>query len=436
VLRTSQQREWPGSTLNFADLVTAGWRPTPFREFIVKTHSRCNLACDYCYVYEAADQSWKSVPPRISAETVRRTAARVAEHALKHQLDSVEIVFHGGEPLLAGIDLIDFAAREFRAAVPAFCRVELSLQTNGVLLTKSVLERLATHKIGVSVSLDGDQSGHDLHRLYANGRGSHAAVMRGLTLLAGPYRSLYRGLVCTVELANDPLSTYEALLATDPPRLHFLLPHGTWSAPPPGRPPADDGTTAYADWLATIFDKWFHTRPQRTRIRIFEEIMRTMLGLPSRSESTGLSPVAMIVIETDGSMQQVDSLKASYPGAPDTGLTVHDHDFDEALRHPGVVARQIGLAALSQTCQACPVRDYCGGGAYMHRHRAGHGFQNPSVYCPDLRKLIGHIGRQVRSELDQRPGVLPSERGRLEVALQELAGASRHDLGMVAAELE
>ncbi|MEU9838708.1 hypothetical protein AB0C69_05725, partial [Actinomadura sp. NPDC048032] len=34
----------------------------PFREFILKIHSRCNLACDYCYVYEMGDQSWRDQP--------------------------------------------------------------------------------------------------------------------------------------------------------------------------------------------------------------------------------------------------------------------------------------------------------------------------------------------------------------------------------------
>jgi uncharacterized protein len=28
---------------------------------------------------------------------------------------------------------------------------------------------------------------------------------------------------------------------------------------------------------------------------------------------------------------------------------------------------------------------------YAHRYRSGTGFANPSVYCPDLIRLIGHI---------------------------------------------
>ena len=32
------------------------------RQFLLKVHSRCNLACDYCYVYQHADQSWRTRP--------------------------------------------------------------------------------------------------------------------------------------------------------------------------------------------------------------------------------------------------------------------------------------------------------------------------------------------------------------------------------------
>ena len=34
----------------------------PFRQFVVKVVTRCDLACDHCYVYEAADTSWRRKP--------------------------------------------------------------------------------------------------------------------------------------------------------------------------------------------------------------------------------------------------------------------------------------------------------------------------------------------------------------------------------------
>ena len=57
--------EWP-FTLDIPGLMAGGWRPIPFREFVVKVHSRCDLACDYCYMYEIADETWRARPGRMS----------------------------------------------------------------------------------------------------------------------------------------------------------------------------------------------------------------------------------------------------------------------------------------------------------------------------------------------------------------------------------
>lgn len=98
-----------------------------------------------------------------------------------------------------------------------------------------------------------------------------------------------------------------------------------------------------------------------------------------------------MVIETDGSIEQIDSLKSAYDGATATGLDVFRHTFDDALRHPGVAARQAGSASLATACRSCPLLTVCGGGHYAHRYRAENGFANPSVYCADLERLIRHV---------------------------------------------
>src|SRR5579859_7669049 len=110
--------EWPAS-LDVSSLRATGWRPVPFREFIVKVHSRCDLSCDYCYMYEMADQSWRDQPRVMSAEIADRTARRIGEHASAHGLPAVTLILHGGEPLLAGRDLIArLIAATRRAAGP------------------------------------------------------------------------------------------------------------------------------------------------------------------------------------------------------------------------------------------------------------------------------------------------------------------------------
>ena len=277
--------EWP-SGLDVSALLANGWNPLAFREFIVKVHSRCDLSCDYCYMYEMADQTWRERPRVMSAETADLTARRIGEHARSHQLDRVMLILHGGEPLLAGRDLITQLVAATRAAAGFGVTVQASIQTNAVGLSDAYLRLFDELGIVVGVSLDGTAEAHDRHRRFASGRGSYSAVSAGLGRLR-QFPHLFGGLLCTIDLRNDPVATYEALVAFGPPKVDFLLPHGTWAQPPPGRVP-DPAQAPYADWLIAVFDHWYPA--PRTRVRLFEEIMQLLLGGKADSEIVGSVP--------------------------------------------------------------------------------------------------------------------------------------------------
>jgi uncharacterized protein len=361
----------------------------PLSQVVLKVHSRCDLACDHCYVYEAVDQSWRGRPMVISADVVVQAARRIAEHVGAHALPEVSVVLHGGEPLLAGRDRLERIITELRRALDGGCHLDLRIHTNGVRLTAELCELFAAQHVKVGISVDGDKVANDRHRRYADGRSSYSQVLRAIELLAaGPFRELYAGLLCTIDVANDPLVVYESLMALRPPRIDFLLPHATWNHPPARKPGADH---EYAAWLTAIYDRWLaDDRP--AEIRTFDSIISTLRGGDSLTEALGLGPTGLVVIETDGSYEQVDSLKVAYEGAPETGLNVFSHSLDLVAEHPGITAREQGIAGLCRTCRECPVVGSCGGGLYTHRYRDdGSRFDNPSVYCPDLLRLISHI---------------------------------------------
>jgi uncharacterized protein len=366
----------------------------PFRQFVLKVHSRCDLACDHCYVYEHADQSWRGRPKVIAAATVERAGERIAEHAVEHSLSEVRVILHGGEPLLAGAHRLAAIARALHLAIDPVCHLDLRIHTNAVRLDTEFCEVFLAEQVMVGISLDGDQTANDLHRRYADGRSSYSQVIRAVELLRQDrYRPLYAGLLATIDVRSDPVAVYRSLAALEPPNLDFLLPHGTWDAPPPFAGVA--GETRYADWLAGIFAEW--TRDgRRVPVRMFESIIATSLGGTSATESLGLTPTDIAVIETDGSIEQADSIKVAYDGAPATGLDIFRHPLSAAADHPGVRARQHGLTGLSATCRQCPVVTSCGGGLYAHRYQTGSGFDNPSVYCADLEKIITHVRADLR----------------------------------------
>ena len=378
----------------------------PFRQFVLKMHSRCDLACDHCYIYEHADTSWRGRPKASSDEVLARTADRIAEHARTHRIDIVHVVFHGGEPLLAGLPRLRRATEELNRALAGVCALDLRIHTNGVLLDERFCDFFAEYDIKVGISLDGDKAANDLHRRYADGRSSHAKVLKAIALLNQPrYRHLYAGLLCTIDVRNDPIAVYDALMALDPPRVDFLLPHATWDEPPL-RP--DGARTPYADWLGTIFERW-DSHGRQVPVRMFDSVLRTLRGQSSLTESLGLAPADLVVIDTDGTIEQADSLKTAFDGAAATGFDVFRHDLDTAARHPGMIDRQHGLEGLCAQCRSCPVVQSCGGGLYAHRYRTGAGFDNPSVFCPDLLGLVTRIKEHsVRSpsQAESEPTVL------------------------------
>ena len=375
----------------------------PLRQFVLKVHSRCDLACDHCYVYQGADQSWRDRPMAISDETIAWTAQRIAEHAKAHQLPAVHVVLHGGEPLLAGPRRLQLIAQTLRSALAGVCDLDLRIHTNGVLLDERFCELFDAFGVQVGISIDGYRAANDLHRRYADGRSSYDQVIRAIGLLRSPrYRHLYAGLLCTIDVANDPVAVYTALLELDPPRVDFLLPHATWDDPPARA----QGATPYADWLIAIFDRW-QASGRPVQVRTFDSIIATTGGGDSLTEALGLGPSDLVVVETDGRYEQADSLKAAFDGAPATGFDVFTQSLDVVGQHPGIRARQQGLAGLCETCQACPVVSSCGGGLYAHRYRSANGFANPSVYCADLLKLISHVRTPDRPGGPGRPGGRP-----------------------------
>ena len=336
----------------------------------------------------------------ISDAVISQAAQRIADHATAHGLGTVQVVLHGGEPLLAGRARLRRVATELHAALRGVCHLDLRIHTNGVLLDEGFCDLFAEHGVKVGISIDGDRAANDRHRRYADGRSSYEKVIQAITLLrTGRFQDLYAGLLCTIDLTNDPLVVYESLMDLHPPRVDFLLPHATWDHRPPRTRAAD---SEYADWLIAIYDRWIaEGRP--ARIRTFDSIVSTLRGRESFTEALGLEPIGLAVIETDGSYEQVDSLKAAFDGAPETGTNVFDHALDVVAQHPGILARQQGMAGLCQTCQECPVVTSCGGGLYTHRYREANGFANPSVYCADLLKLITHIS----SHLPEEPAGVP-----------------------------
>jgi uncharacterized protein len=371
--------------------------PPRITSFLVKIASRCNLKCDYCYVYEHSDQSWRDQPAIMSDRTRRRLAERIGEYARLENPDDLIIVFHGGEPLLAGVERIVETARRIKEAVPPSTKVHFSIQTNGTLLTEEAIDCLASECVSISLSIDGPQTANDLHRLDVQGRSSYSKALRALEHLER-HPDMYAGLIAVIDPAISADELFEFFAPRLPPRLDFLLPDANHERLPPGR---EQEAGLYREWLLNAFDVWFDKYPQ-VPVRLFDAILNGVAGIPSDTDAFGLGDVSLLSIETDGTYHDLDVLKITKQGATALGLNLESHSIIEAAQSPQILAHRelLQLAGLSDKCQVCPEVEVCGGGSVPHRY-SELGFRNPTVYCEEMLALIAHARKRMKETLQE-----------------------------------
>jgi uncharacterized protein len=358
--------------------------PSPFGEIILKVCSRCDLACDYCYMYELGDDTWKTQPRFMEAQVIETTAEKVASYVSGRGLSKFRVLLHGGEPLLAGADRINHIIDTFKKTVTG-CDLTFGMQTNAVGLTQGMFDSLPSELI-IGVSLDGDEQATSRHRLRPNGMSSHSDVLWGLSVLRR-HPDRFGGILAVMDPRNDPRVAYEALREQEPYMCDFLFPLATRD-----NPPADLGV--YGRWLADVFDIWhLDTDPRAPIIRLFHLIVDRLLSRDARSGFIGPPPPERsLVIQPDGSAELLDALRVVGNGAAVTGLSILTFTLKEIGEHPGYTQPDPCRA-----CENCPVFDVCGGGYYPHRFSTVNGYDNPSVYCEDLVFLIGHIRGKLES---------------------------------------
>lgn len=109
---------------------------------IVKPTHECNLNCPYCYDKLNRETEAKN---RMSLDTVQKIM-QVFEGRLR------EWIWHGGEPLLMGLDFFYQA----NALIWRMDRdVKIAMQTNGTLITQKTIDMFRKYGITPSLSFDG-----------------------------------------------------------------------------------------------------------------------------------------------------------------------------------------------------------------------------------------------------------------------------------------
>ncbi len=119
---------------------------------VVNTTNRCNIHCKYCYASTNIDRN-----ETFSTASIVDDITRLAGD--KENRD-ISIVFHGGEPLLCWNDIAEMVVK----LNSKFRNISYSIQTNGILINKEIIDFIKTHNFKIGISLDGYDKQTNINR--------------------------------------------------------------------------------------------------------------------------------------------------------------------------------------------------------------------------------------------------------------------------------
>jgi uncharacterized protein len=346
-------------------------------------------------MYNKADQSYLYQPKFMSKKTTENLLLKIKKYYSENNLKHFSIVLHGGEPLLCGLDYF----KEFFSLINTILVdvvLDVSIQTNGLLLNEEWLLFFYRNNVNIGISIDSTPQSHDHFRIDHKGKGSYKDVLQSIELIQNSqFHELLGGFLCVIDTQSSPNIVYQHFKSIKAKSVDFLLPDDIYDEiyffnskhhPPLG------------NWLCNLFDLWIKDE-QRYKIRLFETIISLLADSDDGFDTVGKSYNKYFVVETNGDIEALDSLKSCGEKFTKTTFNINNHELGDAFHAPLIEMTYFAHYYLSHRCTVCPVADICGGGPLVTRYSEFNGFDNPSRYCYDLIKIISHIRNFILNHL-------------------------------------
>jgi uncharacterized protein len=346
-----------------------------FQVFVKPAGSLCNLGCHYCYYLHKEHLYPKDESFRMPDDVLEEY---IVQHIEACPGSVIQFSWHGGEPMVLGLDYFRKIVALQRKHQPPHRRIINGMQTNGTLLDERWCRFLAEEGFVVGISLDGPEELHDRYRVTKGDNPTHQLAMRGYELLR--QHEIPLNILCVVHAQNvqHPAEVYRFFKQLKARYVEFL----PLVEPQPDEEGSVSSRTvpaeAFGNFLCTIFDEWVSQDIEQVNVQMFEEVARTALGqehaLCIFRKTCGDVPV----IEHNGDFFSCDHFVDTQHHLGN----IRETPLVDLLESP--TQRAFGQAkwdTLPRSCQTCEVLRFCHGGCPKDR----------IIHTPDGKARLNYL---------------------------------------------
>ena len=419
------------STLSLQDAARIGG-PLSFNIMLKPAGSLCNLDCSYCYYLDKAD-IYGGKEPVMTEEMLENV---IREYILANDVPEITLNWHGGEPLVLGLDFYKKAV-EFEKKYADGKVILNTLQTNGTLLDRSWTEFFRKNSFLIGISLDGPKDIHDRYRKDKGGQPTFDKVLRGIGLLYSG--GVEFNTMSTVNKASEGrgLEVYQFLKSIGSHYMQFMpvVEHVKYPQGPSGKPvkgarpfivdprepnariaPWSVSDVAFGTFLCDIFDYWVRNDVGRFFVNQFDAALANWYGTAPGTCVYAETCGGNAVIEHNGDLYGCDHFV--YPQYLLGNIT------EKSIREMMESQEQVKFGidkrnTLPRRCRACEWVFACHGECPKHRFNTTEsGETGLNALCAGYRKFFSHVAPYMDFMLEllkreQAPsGVIPWARNR------------------------
>ncbi len=244
---------------------------------IFKPTEACNAACAYCEVDSKGWRSTKFMPHDI----LELLFVRISEFLMETESEYIELIWHGGEPLLLGVEYFETALRFQRKHCSAvFGRIHHRIQSNITIFSEKfvpVFREMGISVIGTSYDpvegirvLRKDKQSIEYNRLF----------MQGARLLEKNGFSWGVIYVVTKRSLDEPLDLFNYMTNLAPDASVRFNPV---TVDNPAHEHLKITPDEFTEFLGAIFPVWWKYRERYRKVEPFSSLLRGIMSPEGRT---------------------------------------------------------------------------------------------------------------------------------------------------------
>jgi uncharacterized protein len=362
---------------------------------IVKAILGCNLACTYCCVDNA--RGARTLKHKsISMCLVERFIQEY--QALPSRSRHLHYTWHGGEPMLAGIEFYEEIVKIQKHYGREGVEIRNSIQTNGLLLDDNWLEFCEKNNFAIGLSIDGHPDLHDLHRVNHAGQGTSKKVSMALKNLSESSVKFGTLVVVTEATVGQEMELMKFLIENNIKNLDFLPCFMLDMAN--GKPIYPTiSPEAYANFLVNMFNAWLTLSPETT-VRTFKTVLARMRGRYYGYCIFSRDCSGYITLDFDGTIWPCDNFLGYQDcilgNLGETSL----RDIVLSDKYQSFMTEMNSDHNLHRDCRECKWLTVCQGGCPSTQFSQTRDFSGKEYYCFSRLTLFEHIHKFIQSSVN------------------------------------